>query len=198
MGCNRSQSTGPSLKETTDWINDTYNPRPDEISYKNHGVNSSELTKDNTYETQDERTTTMRIEGCVATIEEKQLPGLPLSKDVVLMRARQTFNMGDIDPSRIKIEKTASHEAALMCSDANPNLTCDQADIGLHTHNDRPLIKVKRMYEYPDLKGSDHNEVNETTEDSAYLFVNDLDYLPRFVAALKREIELCGGKPSAF
>jgi len=77
-------------------------------------------------------------------------------------------------------------------------LTCDQADVGLHTRNDRPLIKSKRILEFPKLTGPDHRNIEEKMDDSVFLYVNDLDYLPRLVGALKREVELCGGKPSPF
>ncbi len=195
-GCNkaRPQAAGPTLKETTDWINDTYNPRPGEMTYKNHGINWKELK----HATQDEQTTTLHIVNCVATIEEKQTPGFPMAAERVLVSDLETVNMADLDPSRIKTEITASEAYGMLCNDPNLNLNCNQADIGLHTRNDHRVIKSKRIDEYPKLTGADHRTVNEAMEDSAYLYVNDLEYLPRFVAALKREIELCGGKPSPF
>ncbi len=197
IGCNKSrgtQSAGPTLKETTDWINDTYNPRPDEMTYKNHGINWKQLK----YETQDERTTSLRIENCVATIEAKQTPGFPMATEQVLISELQIVNMGDLDPSRIKTEITASEAYGMHCDDPNLNLNCNQADIVLHTRNERRLIKNRRIVEYPKLTGTNHRNVSETMEDSTFLYVNDLEYLPRFVAALKREIELCGGKPAPF
>jgi hypothetical protein len=194
-GCDRSGPTqSAALKETTDWINDTYNPRPGEMSYNNHGINWMELK----HATQNERTTSLHIENCVATIEEKQTPGFPMASEQVLVSDLQTVKMADLDPSRIKTEITSSEAYGMRCDDPNLNLNCNQADIGLHTYNDRRLIKGRRILEYRKLTGPDHRNVSDTTEDSTYLFVNDLEYLPRFVAALKKEIELCGGKPSAF
>ena len=64
-------ATGPTLKETGDWINDTYNPRPGELSYKSHGVSYKLLKKNNIFETQDVRTTTLHIDGCVANTRRK-------------------------------------------------------------------------------------------------------------------------------
>jgi hypothetical protein len=198
-GCNRSVATqSAALRETTDWINDTYNPRPGEISYRNHGVKRWQLIKDRMYQTQNESTTSLHIENCVGTIEEKQTPGYPMASEVVLISDLQTVNMSDLDPSHIKTETTASDEYSMKCDDPNLNVTCDQADIGLHTRNDRRLIKSRQIREYPKLTGADHRNVSDVMEDSTYLFVNDREYLPRFVAALKKEIELCGGKPSAF
>ena len=195
--CNRTRSiqdSGPALKETTDWINDTYNPLPNELSYKNHGINWKELKQ----ATQDERTTSLHIENCVATIEEKQTPGFPMATEEVMVSDLQTVNMADLDPSRIKTEITSSEAYGMLCDDPNLKLNCNQGDIGLHTRNDRSLIKSRRILEFPKLTGSDHRNVSDTTDNSAFLYVNDLEYLPRFVAALKREIELCGGKPSPF
>jgi hypothetical protein len=190
-GSRSAQSTGPTLTETTDWINDTY---------KNHGVSYKQLTKNHIFETQDVKTTTLHIDGCVATLEERQEPNRPMSTEVIFVSDLQTFNWADIDPSHIKVQINSSHDFGMLCDDPNmnQNLSCDQADIGLHTRNDRPLIKSKRIVEYPKLSGADHRNVRETTDDVAFLFVNDLEYLPRLVTALKREIELCGGKPSAF
>lgn len=196
-GCNRArptQSAGPMLKETTDWINDTYNPRPGEMSYKNHGINWKELKN----ATQDEWTTSLHIDNCVALIEAKQTPGFPLAAEAFTVSDTQYVNMADIDPSRITIEITSSQAYGMRCDDPNLRLNCNQADIGLHTRNDRRLIKSKRVVEYPKLKGADHRNISDTMEDSTYLYVNDLEYLPRLVAALKREIDLCGGKPSPF
>lgn len=151
-GCTQSHSadSGPALKETTDWINDTYNRR---------GINSMELIKNGIYQTQDERTTSLHIDNCVATVEEKQTPGFILSSDVVLISDIQTFNLADIDLSHIKIEKTSSHDDGMACDNGTfPNMTCDQADIGLHVRNDRPLIGSKRVVECPKLKGVDHQK----------------------------------------
>jgi len=192
-GCNSSRATqsDPTLKETTDWINDTYN---------RHGVSYKQLTKNHVFETQDVERTTLHIDGCVATIEQNQEPNWPMASKVVLVSNLQTFNMADIDPSRIKVQVNSSQAYGMLCDDPDINrtLNCDQADIGLHTHNDRPLIRSKRIVEYPKLTGADHRNVSDTQEDVAFLFVNDLEYLPRLVAALKKEIQLCGGKPSPF
>lgn len=188
------QDSGPSLKDTTDWINDTYNPHPGQMTYKNHGINWRETNN----ATQDEVTTTLHIENCVATIEEKQNPNFPLAAEVVTVNNLQTVNMADLDSARFKTEITSSAAYGMVCNDPNLHLNCNQADIGLHTRNDRSVIKSHLIIEYPKLKGADHRNVSDTMSDTAYLFVNDLEYLPRLVAALKREIELCGGKPSPF
>ncbi len=193
-----ARTVNPDLKETTDWINQTYNPRPGEIYYKNRGVYESQVVRGKLNVTVDRKTTNFHIEGCRATLEENQTPGLELSSEVV-RTAVQTFELSDIDSAAIKVEKLDSTAAGMLC-DKNPNLnlTCDEAEIGLHTRNDRRAIKTHLTLEYPNLKGSDHQNISDSMDDSAFLFVNDLEYLPRLVAALKREIELCGGKPSAF
>jgi hypothetical protein len=164
------------------------------------GVSYKLLKKNNIFETQDVRTTTLHIDGCVATLEEKQEPNWPLAVELVLVSNLQTFNWADIDPSRIKVQVTSSEAYGRLCNDPDLNQTmnCDQAEIGLNTRNDRPLIKRKRIVEYPKLAGVDHRNVDETMDDSAFMYVNDLEYTKRLVAALKREIELCGGKSSPF
>jgi hypothetical protein len=202
VACTRSHSSSsqaeqPDLKETIEWINQTYNPDPDKISYKNHGVFDSQTVEKGIYVTLDRKRTTLRLDGCAATIEEKQDPNLRMSTDVHLVSETETFNLGDIDPTRIKIEKVASTADAMLCDDA-PTSTCDEADIGLHTRNQKEAIKSHRVMEYPKLTGADHMSVTDSMGDSAFLFVNNLEYLPRLVTALKHGIELCGGKPSSF
>ena len=197
MSCTKSPSprdNGPSLKETTDWINDTYNPHPEQMTYKNHGINWREIN----HATQDELTTSLHIENCVATIEEKQNPNFPMAAEAFTVSNVQTVNMADLDPSRFKTEITSSESYGMLCNDPNLHLNCNQADIGLHTRNDRSVIKSHHIIEYPKLKGAEHQNVSDTMGDTVYLYVNDLEYLPRLTAALKREIELCGGKPSPF
>lgn len=188
-GTHSVQSTGPSLNETTDWINDTYD---------RHGMSHRQLMKNGILETQDVRTTTLHIDSCVATLEEKQQPDWPMAAEVVLVSDVQTFNFADIDPARITLRVNSSENGGMLCDESNQTMNCDQADMGLHTRNDRPLIKNKQILEYPKLTGADHRNSAEGNNDTAYLFINDLKYLPRLVAALKREIELCGGKPSPF
>jgi hypothetical protein len=189
-----SQAEQPDLKETIEWINQTYNPLP---SYKNHSVRESQVVENGIYVTIDRKTTILRLDGCAATIEEKQDPNLRLSTDVHLVTETETFNLGDIDPTRIKVEKIAGTAAAMRC-DINPDLTCDEAEIGLHTRNQKQAIKDHRVMEYPKETGAAHMSVTDSLDDSAFLFVNDLEYLPRLVTALKHGIELCGGKPSSF
>jgi hypothetical protein len=193
-----SQPEQPDLKETSEWINQTYNPRPGEISFKNRGVREAQLRKDGKFVTVDRKTASLRLDGCVATLEVKQQPNLQMSSEIV-MTETQTFNLADIDPTRIKIEKLDSTSDAMICDkDPNLQLECDEAEIGLHTRNEKRAIKSHRVAEYLKLTGSDHMNVSDSMDDSAFVFVSDLDYLPRLVTALKRGIELCGGKPSSF
>jgi hypothetical protein len=193
-----SQPEQPDLKETSEWISQTYNPRPGEISFKNRGVYEAQMRKNGTYVTLDRKTASLHLDGCVATLEVKQEPNLQMSSEMVLTET-QTFDLADIDPTRIKVEKLASTSDAMICdNDANLALACDEAEIGLHTRNEKQVIKSHRVLEFPKLTGSDHINVSDSMDDSAFVFVNDLDYLPRLVTALKRGIELCGGKPSSF
>lgn len=191
-----SQAEQPDLKETIEWINQTYNPLPGEISYKNHGVYESQVVENGIYVTIDRKRTILRLDGCFATIEGKQDPNWRLSTDMVSSET-EAFSLADIDPSRIKVEKIASTAAATLC-DAAPTFTCDEALIGLHTRNQKQAIKTHRVAEFPKLAGADHMSISDSMDDSAVLWVNDLEYLPRLVTALKNGIELCGGKPSSF
>jgi hypothetical protein len=192
-----SQPEQPDLKETIEWINQTYNPLPGEISNKNHGVFESQTTENGIYVTIDRTNTILRFDGCAATIETAQDPNLRLSTDMHLVSDTQTFNLSDIDPSRIKVEKVASTASASLC-EMFPNSACDEAVIGLHTRNQKQAIKGHRVTKFPKLTGADHMSVRDSMDDSAFLWVNDLEYLPRLVTALKHGIELCGGKPSSF
>jgi hypothetical protein len=109
VGCNRSpasRSDSPTLKETTDWINDTYN---------RHGVNWSQLMKNGTYQIQDERMTSLHVENCVATVEGKQRPGLPLSSDVFMVSNVQTLRLVDIEPIAIEDRKSSSRDNGWVC-----------------------------------------------------------------------------------
>ncbi len=201
--CTRSQPSSsqreqPDLKETTGWINQTYNPRPGEISFRNHGVYEAQILKNGIYVTLDRKTASLHLDDCVATLEIKQEPNLQMSSEITVTET-QTFNLADIDPTRIKVEKLASTSDAMICDkDPNLQLECDEAEIGLHTRNENQAIKSHRVSEYPKLTGSDHMHVRDSMDDSAFIFVNDLEYLPRLVTALRRGIELCGGKPSSF
>lgn len=199
VACTRSHSQAeqPDLKETIEWINQTYNPDPGKISYKNHGIYESQLTENGIYVTIDRTNTILRFDGCVATIETTQDPNLRLSTDMHLVSDTQTFNLSDIDPSRIKVEKVASTASASRC-EMFPNSPCDEAVVGLHTRNQKQAIKSHRIVEFPKLAGADHMSVSDSMDDSAFLWVNDLEYLPRLVTALKHGIELCGGKASSF
>jgi hypothetical protein len=89
-----------------------------------------------------------------------------------------------------------------MRCDSNLNLgleqLCDEADIILPTRNEKRTITIHNVTEFPHFTGLDHEVMSDRLGDTAYLYVSDLDYLPRLVAALKRGIELCGGKPSSY
>jgi hypothetical protein len=184
-----SRPKQPDLSETAEWINGTYNRR---------GVYDAQALRNGIYVTLNRRTASLHLDGCAAILDEKQQPNLEMSAEIVVNET-QIFNLADIDPTRIKVEKLASTYDATVCdSDASPQLPCDEAVIGLHTRNEKQAIKSHRVQEYPKLTGADHINVSDSMDDSAFIFVNDLDYLPRLVAALKRGIELCGGKSSSF
>jgi hypothetical protein len=201
VGCTRSHSSSsqpeqPDLKKTVEWINQTYNPRPERL--QDRGVYEKRVHQNGIYVTVNRYTTTLHLDGCVATLGEKQDPNLKESSEMVFTDTR-TFNLGDIDPSRITVEKLASTYYGMGCVDEpDSQLPCDEAHISLPTSNEKRAIKVHHVAEFVKLTGSEHLSVSDSLDDYTYLYVSDLDYLPRLVTALKRGIELCGGKPSSF
>src|SRR5579862_8588974 len=85
IACTHSRSEGPNLKETIEWINQTYNPSPEEMSYKNHGIYESQVLENSVYVTVDRKSTILRLNGCAVTIEGKQDPNRRMSADLRLV-----------------------------------------------------------------------------------------------------------------
>jgi hypothetical protein len=186
-----SQPEQPNLKETIEWINQTYNP-PSESSSK-RGVF---VLRDRNHVDMRLERTFLRLDGCAATIEARQDPNLEMSSESVTSTT-WTFNLGDIDPA-IEVEKEASFDFTEPCDTEpkSPNV-CDETTFILNTRNQKQAIKMHEVTEYLK-RANDRQETTDRMIDWAILYVNDLEYAPRLAAALKRGIELCGGRPSSF
>jgi hypothetical protein len=59
--------------------------------------------------------TSLHVENCVATVEGKQRPGLPLSSDVFMVSNVQTLRLVDIEPIAIEDRKSSSRDNGWVC-----------------------------------------------------------------------------------
>jgi hypothetical protein len=81
-----------------------------------------------------------------------RISALAHASSEIVVTESQTFNLSDIDPTRIKVEKLASASDAMICDkDASLQLPCDEAEIGLNTRNglaDRAITGLLRRFNY--------------------------------------------------
>jgi len=122
-----SQPEQPDLKETIEWINQTYNPSSEPSS--KHCVF---VLRNKSYVDIQRSRTVLRLDGCAATIEAKQDPNLEMSSESVTSTT-WSFNLGDIDPA-IEVENNASDNFPEPC-DTEPKSAnvCDEAAVvGAH------------------------------------------------------------------
>lgn len=194
-GCAKPQQ-GPSLSETTTWMEQSYNPRDGGSNYGlGYGMQTHYLNGKMTQQFQE----TLSCIQCKVTLHNHTSPiGIfaDVHSDYTL-----TFSFRDVDPQSIKIHRYDSNKVG-NCADPQEvqlfSLNCDQAEITFSARNDAAVIDDDSLTIYEKLQGSDHELRQKTKMSNATIIMDDVEYANRFAAALKHAIELCGGKPSAF
>jgi hypothetical protein len=177
----RSVQRHRELAETLLWMDQTYNSHDGGHNFgKGHGsvVVSSETGEIAI------RMRFVRLGGCKILIKEFWYEN-PVDT--------YTLTLCDIDPVSIKVTTFDRREISLTdtsCADPKLvtllHLNCDSADIGFLTTDGAHVIKEDRMGDPP------------KPTNKAGLLVDDVAYAQRLAKALKRAVELCGGKPSNF
>lgn len=91
---------------------------------------------------------------------------------------RESFSLADIDPADIQVEKLGEGQFK--------KLFAGQSSVRFHTRNyAKKIINTS-------------NSRSEGVAMSDYSFFTNDWFAPRFAKALKRAVQLCGGKPSSF
>jgi hypothetical protein len=120
------------------------------------------------------------------------------------VRVLQLINLVDIDPSSIKSGQLI--QDADFITSKNRNLV----DYSIRAVKDHPYVFVTIKttdnrnsvvsYTYLNENGAPtkHSEMGHSVGFSNLGVAVEPEYAPRFTEALRRAVELCGGKPSAF
>jgi S1-C subfamily serine protease len=175
-----TQTTGPSLSETDEWLNNTFqdgvqggylncvDAEGERIDTRLLGTSRWPLRTwcDHTY-------FGLGMKGCNATLITKHEGSFELR--VVL-----DFNLKDIDPSSLRVNKSTMEPTAEIWQ-----------VMTLDTRNHEKLVTKHYGDREPYLSHWDF----ETGVEGIYMRP---EYAPRFIKAFQHAIELCGGKSSAF
>jgi hypothetical protein len=183
-----TQAEGPSLAETLQWMDNTYNRHGGSLGHGHWETYSvGKLFQ--------RRDTQFIYDGCRMTVS--------VSGGILVENyqdsSKNIFNLSDVDPSSIHTRAYSSQTAGIAC-DAFPSLgmTCDLAEMIFETRNKVPRIDSEHHHIYPELKGADHeSHSSDRTNESSILF-DDVNYAARFQNAFRHAVVLCGGRPSAF
>jgi hypothetical protein len=192
------------LKETVQWIDQTYNPHEGGENYgRGHGDETHYLqnAKLHTEEVTEEFHQTFTYKGdCKIVLHHETVP-IGLFK-TIYTTGDYTLNLCDVDPDSIKIKTFDFHKDVFNC--ANPeevqsySLDCTSAEVEFHIRNEIPKIKDDSVTIYAELTGKDHEAQHHGYMSKGWFTVDDVTYAQRFAKAFKHAVELCGGKASRF
>jgi hypothetical protein len=168
-------ATEPTISETLDWMESTYNNHLHTGGSPGHGLLEI-FTEDNKpFEKVQE---TISSAGCNFTLKKDYVVGL-------VGQHSDSFSLSNVDPSPIKIDlfhKARYSTTACRDPDDQENFICDFAVVKFAITNQKPLITTDSGNQY-----SDDN-----------FLVDDIEYAERFAKAFRHAVELCGGKASPF
>ena len=187
-----AQSPGPGLKETLDWMDSTYNSHIGTGGSLGHAIRAL-IDNGTPFKTTVER---MASNGCDFTLTFHESPNMPGTQDMVVDWTDR-FNLRDIDPGSLKVLKYSSWNVGLAC-DLVQTGQCDTAVIEFETRNQLPLMQTFTHVTFLKIKGPDHESQGSARTFASSFYIDDLVYAPRFVAAFRHAVELCGGRRSTF
>lgn len=182
----------PSLTETLEWMDSTYNSHRVTGGSFGHGIRE-EANGGKPFRRETE---SFAYKGCEMTLTFRDDPSLP-SKEMITDHT-DTFNLGDIDPSSIKIFQYDSQHGGLNCGISPQTMTCNMEIIEFQTRNQKPRIRTSSHAVFPKLRGRDHESKSSSTSFVSAFYLDDVEYGKRFETAFRHAVALCGGKPSTF
>jgi len=186
-----AQADGPSLAQTLDWMDSTYNPHQGGSS--GYGLVQL-ITTNGTVGHQ--YNDIFSYVNCQMTLTAQEI-FFNNRSPIMIVTTIKKFNLSDIDPSSFSISKTDSQAYGMDCG-LSPLLTCDTEELDFETRNQKPLMDKNIDSIFPALTGSNHENKNSEKTFVASFHFNDVKYADRFVRAFQHTIELCGGQPSPF
>jgi hypothetical protein len=188
-----AQSTEPSLCETFDWMNGTYNSHGASGGGYGHELKET-YSKGKLFE---RRTESCTYDGCQITLHEQDDPGAPLFSEIYVSYVEK-FNLGDVDPDLVKLYSAGSQYGGISCDLVADATSCDIATIEFQTRNQKPLAAEQFHAVYPKPKGRDHDSTIANKTFVATFYFDDREYATRFATAFRHDVMLCGGEPSTF
>jgi hypothetical protein len=204
-----SKREDPALSDTLEWMDNTYNPHEGVSEAYGHGKTgwyapvqqSSQASAISEYLVSGS-TETFSANGCQISLRFQGNPSASTSAEILNL-SLYTFKLGDMNPQSIKVN-TYSHMGGFRCENYDPEqlkdyqMNCDHAEITLSTRNAAPLIDEESHATFIKLKGTDHESSSKSRGSSAFFEVDDVEYAARFAKALRKAVELCGGKASPY
>jgi hypothetical protein len=198
----RSVANHRDLGETLLWMDQTYNPHEggDNLG-QGHGWEIHYLRKGTVEEvTEKFNTTFTHGGGCKIVLRSETLPAGVFEETPSVTTYK--LNLSDIDPGSIKIKTYDMHKDVFSCADPDQvklfELNCDNAEIEFLTRNGAAVINEDTVRTFTKLTGSDHESRRVSKTNKGWLVVDDVPYAQRLAKALKRAVELCGGRDSRF
>jgi hypothetical protein len=188
-----ARAEGPSLTDTLEWIDSTYNSHQGEGGAFGHGVEEV-FTNGKLFK---RRTARFTYDGCQIKLYTQDDPASPLYSDLYTSTV-YTINLQDVDPTSIKLYSLDSQHGGLSCDIDPQHMTCDIVELEFETPNQAPLFEEHFHAVYPKLRGSEHDATHDGKTFVAMFYLDDVEYSARFTKAFRHAVALCGGKRSPF
>jgi hypothetical protein len=182
----------PSLSETLEWMDNTYNSHEGQGGAFGHGTREY-FVDSNLWRGE---TVSFAYHDCTLTL---RVQGNPIAKETEDRDSvtTETFNLGDIDPDSIKDFQTDSSRDGMACS-ISPMMNCDSETIDFETRNQAPLINRFHHIVYWKATGTDHIRQWHDKSFLSSFPLDNIQYGKRFEAAFRHAVDLCGGKKSTY
>jgi hypothetical protein len=187
------QAEEPSLSETLEWMDKTYNAHSSTGEGFGHGREEI-FSAGKAYK---RRTSSFTYEDCHITLRSQDNPTAPLYSELYTS-AVYSVNLRDIDPASITLRRYDSQFGGLSCDVDPVHMNCDVAEIEFETRNQESLIGEDFHAVYPKLTGRDHDTTSNKPTFVAAFYFDDSEYAIRFAKAFHHAVTLCGGKQSPF
>lgn len=187
------QAEGPSLAETLQWMDSTYNSHQAEGGSFGHGLQEV-YSSGKLFKSRSERFT---YNGCQFMLFIKDNPVASLYRELYTSEI-DMVNLRDVDPASIKLYLFDSQASGLSCNIDPKYMTCDIAELDFETPDQTPLFKEHFHAVYPKLRGKDHDAYHDGKTFVAEFLLDNVEYAKRFTRAFRYAVKLCGGKPSPF
>ena len=195
----KDQSRGPSLAETLEWMEMTYDNHKKDGGDDGHGTWNF---RDKNNKLWNGYYDSITFHDCIIRIVEGENPDSSVHREVY-SNSIISFDLKYVDLSSLKLSKYAnSGYSALECNDLPDGLggsgPCNLAELNFNSTNNQPVFEEIETTTWQNLIGKEHESKTPRSLYKLSLIFDDQGYAARFERAFRHAVELCGGRAAPF